>query len=235
MADEKELQLAQMFAMRDGMEGKKEEEPADPAYNTGEILSADQDKEQQPPKEEPVAINSDPWNEEIEDAASKKQKLSSIQFLFPRSGDRKNSPKMPKLVEPNTTEKEGDDYEEYGATQLLDEDEKDECSYKLIAVDSGQEVYINKPVFLIGCQKSACDMVIPQEVKTHVVSRRHAYILLKNEKAYVKDISSNGTFIGTEDLKDSDFYRLPKDTEVELKDRQIIKLANIKLMIVFKK
>ena len=235
MAGDIDKQLAAMFAIRDDMQREKEgDSPKTEDFETEE-MSADQDKtEDIPVAAEEKEDEIDPWDEPKEEVKHKKQKLNGLPYLFP--GKEKNnvpSNEMAKpSVEPSTTEDEDD---EYGKTQLLVEDEPKSRGYKLVALESGQECAIKKPVFLIGCQKNACDLVIPQDVKNHVVSRKHAYILIKNDKAYVKDISSNGTYIGTEGMKDNEFYRLPKDTEVELKDRQVIKLANIKLMFSFDK
>ena len=232
MSSDKEKQLDAMFALRDDM--FKSDTPRAQEYET-EDVSVDQDKtEDIPVATEGKEDETDPWDEPKTESAHKKQKLNGLPYLFPGQ-EKKNNPKNERekpSVEPSTTEEDDDD-DEYGKTQLLVEDEPESLGYTLVFADSGQKIAIGKPVFLIGCQKNVCDLVIPQEVKNHVVSRKHAYVLLKNDKAYVKDISSNGTYIGTEGMKDNEFYRLPKDTEVELKDGQIIKLANIKLMFVF--
>lgn len=63
----------------------------------------------------------------------------------------------------------------------------------------------------------SCDIQIPEKV----ISRHHAEILQYGDKWFIKDCgSTNGTFM--------DGLRLPKDTDVELKNNQEIIFANKK-------
>ena len=152
--------------------------------------------------------------------------------------NKKESAKITAKSEPVhvTSLLDEDDDDEYGKTCLLtDEDEEEEASsYRssLIDLETGVIIEIDRPVFTIGCKKS-CNMVIEQLDKNYI-SRVHAIIYLKNDTAYIKDVSSNGTALGDEDDLRTAFLRLPPDTEVELKDGICIKFPKDRRYI-FKK
>ena len=114
--------------------------------------------------------------------------------------------------------RKADDYE----TSILEEEEKASSFY--LQDENGQKMDITKKYFLVGCG-SMCDLVIKTDPEKHTISRRHAYIIIKNDTLYLKDVSSNGTFIGNP--KDKEMYKLPKDTEVEVREGQFIKFADV--------
>lgn len=110
-----------------------------------------------------------------------------------------------------------DDYK----TSVLEEAQVVSSFY--LESNEGKVIDISKNYFLIGCG-SECDFVIETDPVKHTISRKHAYIIIKNDTAFLKDMSSNGTFIG--DSLSKDFYRIPKDTEVEVRVGQFIKFSD---------
>jgi len=94
---------------------------------------------------------------------------------------------------------------------------------KLLDMQTGEYVEINKTVFTVGISNE-CDLVISQPEKKHTVSRTHASIIIKNDTIYIRDSSSNGTFVGN---TEESFFRLPKGNAVELKNGQLIKFADV--------
>ena len=109
------------------------------------------------------------------------------------------------------------------ATSLLDEEYKAAESAAFLIASDGKKIKIDVPVFKIGISKES-DLVIVQDSKVHTVSRNHAVILTKNDSFYLKDLSSNGTFIG---LNPDNLFRIPKGNEVELKNNMLIKFAGV--------
>ncbi|MCF0151682.1 MAG: FHA domain-containing protein, partial [Firmicutes bacterium] len=97
-------------------------------------------------------------------------------------------------------------------------------SYYLVEMNTNRSFVISKALFVIGALPE-CDLCVAQPPETAAVSRLHALLLLKNGKAYLKDQSTNGTFLGELGMPDSDFYRLPKDTEVEIRSGQVVRFA----------
>ena len=60
-----------------------------------------------------------------------------------------------------------------------------------------------------------------------MISHEHAHLILKNDKAYLRDDgSSNGTFLL--EGEEEDAFKLPKGHEVELKDGCLLLFANRK-------
>ena len=110
----------------------------------------------------------------------------------------------------------------YPVTELLTEEEEAEASYPvLIALETGEEITIDVPCFKIGKTKD-CQLTI---VKNTRVSRAHALILAKNGIYYIKDTkSTNGTFVG----EGKERFRLPENTEMEIKSGQVIAFADQK-------
>ena len=112
-----------------------------------------------------------------------------------------------------------------GKTTLLTEEvpETQKIFPTLTDVETGKIITIEQPETLIGRDKD-CQIIINEKV----ISHKHAYIILKNDKAYMIDNgSSNGTF-AMEDMEETNKFRLPKDLEVEIKDGSIIMLADRK-------
>ena len=130
--------------------------------------------------------------------------------------------------EKNTEIPAKDEDDEYGKTRILSEEDDDDSNVflsSLIDIESGEVVHIDRPVFTIGCKES-CNFVLEDVKGDHVISRVHAAIYLKNDTAYIKDFSSNGTFLGDKDEEKKRFMRLPKETEVELKDGICVMFVN---------
>lgn len=98
-------------------------------------------------------------------------------------------------------------------------------TYYFIEMKTNRSFAVCKAPFLIGALKDACDLFIQQDPEVQAVSRLHAVLVLKNGKAYLKDQSTNGTFLGELGMADKDFYRLPKDTEVEIRSGQVVRFA----------
>lgn len=76
---------------------------------------------------------------------------------------------------------------------------------------------------VIGCSKT-CDIIIPADQKSHTMSRRHAELLFQDDVIYIKDISTNGTFLATVD-EPTKFVRLTKDDPTPIKSDMIVKFA----------
>lgn len=106
-----------------------------------------------------------------------------------------------------------DDTEE---TTLLVDEEPAYHYPALTRISTGENVYIDKPVFRIGKEKSYVDFFI---ANNPAVSRSHADIICRGEIYYIKDLNSkNRTFI-------NDRAIIPNE-EFELHDGDAIRLAN---------
>lgn len=125
---------------------------------------------------------------------------------------------------PVETSKDADD-ENLGKTQLLTPPEPlpEEKTYPTLTdIETGEIISIEQPETLIGRSKK-CQVRISDDV----ISHEHAYLMLKNDKAYLRDDkSSNGTFIY--ENEDAEPFKIPYGLEVEIKDGCIIQFANIK-------
>lgn len=104
----------------------------------------------------------------------------------------------------------------------------------LICVGSGEIAVISKKLYTVGFSYK-CDLKVRQpDPEHHTVSRLHATFVTKADgRVYVRDESTNGTFIGTNPKKAESFFRLPKGNELEIKDGQYIKFADA--LYVFRK
>lgn len=122
-------------------------------------------------------------------------------------------------------------FEEYTTTGLLED--RPGTGYELVSAEDGSSVHFSKESVLVGCREDLCDFVIAQDPKNHRVSREHAYLIMNEGKVFVKDISANGTFLGLPETPDKEMFRLPKDTEVEVRDGQIIRFADRKYQIKY--
>lgn len=122
---------------------------------------------------------------------------------------------------------EEDDEEDLGKTQILTPPEEEFQFSKyptLTDLDSGEEIEITQPETTIGRSRK-CQV----QISDTVISHEHAHLILKNDKAYLRDDkSSNGTFVLGDDEKDK--FRLPRGLEVEIKSGSIIMLANRKFL-----
>lgn len=122
---------------------------------------------------------------------------------------------------------EDEDEEDLGKTQLLTppEDEIEFAKYPTLTdLASGEVIEITQPETTIGRSRK-CQV----QIADTVISHEHAHLILKNDKAYLRDDkSSNGTFILGEDEKDR--FKLPRGLEVEIKSGSTIQFANRKYL-----
>ena len=104
----------------------------------------------------------------------------------------------------------------------------------LVNVASGEVAVIHKKLFTVGFSYK-CDLKVRQpDPEHHTVSRLHATLVTREGgRVYVRDESTNGTYIGTNPKKPESFFRLPKGNELEIKDGQYIKFADV--LFVFRK
>ena len=114
------------------------------------------------------------------------------------------------------------DYDDEGTT-VLDENEgttvlKDNTPVfpYLIRLNTFEKVFVNKPIFRIGKEKSYVDFFV---MSNNAVSRIHADIVTRNNRYYIKDNNStNHTFVnGT---------MIPVNQETEIYDGDTLMLAN---------
>lgn len=121
---------------------------------------------------------------------------------------------------------DGGDSIEQNSTVILEEAEifNPRNFPTLTNLATNETIIIDKPVFTIGCSEK-CDYMIRQDAKVHTVSRHHATIIVRPDTTYVEDKSSNGTFIGTDPKEATTFFRLLKDSEIQVKNGQYIKFA----------
>ena len=135
-----------------------------------------------------------------------------------------NKEKSVYKASPIETSKDADD-ENLGKTQLLTPPEplpEEKIYPTLTSIETGEIISIEQPETLIGRSKK-CQV----RISDNVISHEHAYLMLKNDKAYLRDDkSSNGTFIY--ENEDAEPFKLPYGLEVEIKDGCIIQFANIK-------
>lgn len=100
------------------------------------------------------------------------------------------------------------------ATSFLGENNRKPAKIKDLSTGEVRKITSNP--FLIGKSQS-CDLV----VQSNYVSRHHAEILRSSDKYFIKDLNStNGTFVES--------FKLPAETEIELKNEQTIIFANKK-------
>ncbi len=85
----------------------------------------------------------------------------------------------------------------------------------LVHIRSGQEIRIQKEVFVIGKDKAIADLVLSNKT----ISRKHAEIITKGTHYFLKDNNStNQTFVGGKPIK--------PDTNVEIFSGSIIRFSN---------
>ncbi len=114
------------------------------------------------------------------------------------------------------------------ATALLTEDDEqtsllvEEHYPSFLRVLTGEEIFINKPVFRFGKEKNHADYCV---VDNHAVSRRHADIITRGQNYFVKDLDSrNHTYINNQ--------LLTPQCEVEIRDGDILKLGNEEFIFI---
>lgn len=96
-------------------------------------------------------------------------------------------------------------------------------SARLVHVRSGEEVKIEKEIFVIGKDKSIADLVLPNKT----ISRKHAEIITKGTHYFLKDNhSTNQTFVGGKPIK--------PDTNIEIFSGSIIKFSNEEYRFIVK-
>ncbi len=120
--------------------------------------------------------------------------------------------------------------EEEEATAMLVEDEDEKTGLlveddtlvvqvhypKLVRVQTGEEIAINKQVFRLGKEKSCVDYFVSGNV---AVSRSHADMVTRGNKVFVKDLNSrNHTYINNQ--------LLAAQCETEIYSGDTLKLAN---------
>ncbi|MEY8369073.1 FHA domain-containing protein [Anaerovoracaceae bacterium 42-11] len=134
--------------------------------------------------------------------------------------EKKKEDVLPIEKKPEIENDEKVEEENYGETQLLtpvaEENEIQALKYpSLTRIETGEVYDIDKPVYRIG-KNTQCSIRLTENV---AVSRLHAELLVKNGTCYIRDLGSkNGTFV--EDFK------IPPETEMEIKDGQTLKFAN---------
>ena len=102
------------------------------------------------------------------------------------------------------------------ATSLLTNINQSQNYAYLIKKNSFDRIYVNKPVFRIGKERSYADYSV---MNNNAVSRLHADIINKNGVYFIKDNNStNGTFVNG--------VRIQSNIEVEIFDGNTITLAN---------
>lgn len=107
--------------------------------------------------------------------------------------------------------------EDYGATGLLQEDDlvSDSRVAYIMRKFNEERVAIDKPVFRIGKGENYVDFCI----RNDKVSRSHADIITRGTQYYIMDLNStNYTYLNGK--------RIPAQSEVELRDGDLIRLAN---------
>lgn len=123
------------------------------------------------------------------------------------------------LNEENTTLLEDDEQ-----TTLLDESIEWNSAQQfqqrrypyLIRVSVGERIDIDKPVFRLGKERQYVDYFV---TNNNAVSRSHANIVTRSNRYFVVDLNTtNYTYINGQII--------PANTEVEIFDRNILKLAN---------
>lgn len=86
----------------------------------------------------------------------------------------------------------------------------------LIRVSSSERIDIDKPVFRLGKERQYVDYFV---TNNNAVSRSHANIITRSNRYFVVDLNTtNYTYINGQII--------PANTEVEIFDRNILKLAN---------
>lgn len=86
----------------------------------------------------------------------------------------------------------------------------------LLRSKTGEKYDVDKPVFRIGTEQAYCDLFISDN---SFISRSHADIITRDERYYVVDRNStNKTYV--------DGKVIARETEVEIFDGSILKLAN---------
>ena len=103
-------------------------------------------------------------------------------------------------------------FDESGKTAFMTEESSVDPVLKDLS--TGAEIALDRNPFIVG-KLPSCDLCIASKV----VSRRHAEIRQDHDRVYVKDLGSlNGTFLQG--------FRLPPDTEMEVKSGQTVVFAN---------
>lgn len=102
------------------------------------------------------------------------------------------------------------------ATGLLDEHEVNVHFPALYRVLTEETIYLNKPVFRLGKEKSYVDYFITNNI---AVSRSHADIITRGSRYFVIDLNSkNHTYINSQEL--------PIHCEIEIRDGDRLTLGN---------
>lgn len=83
----------------------------------------------------------------------------------------------------------------------------------------------------IGCG-SASDIQLKNPTEVRAISRSHAEVILDHGKVYLKDISTNGTYLHMEDGEEA-YTRLKKGVPTEIKHGSLVKFASRVMLIYF--
>ena len=102
------------------------------------------------------------------------------------------------------------------STALLTENQPKVHYPTLFRTLTAETIYINKPVYRLGKERSYVDYFI---TNNSVISRSHADIITRNGRYYIKDLNSkNHTYINNQ--------KLPVHCEIEIHNGDRLKLAN---------
>ena len=163
-------------------------------------------------KKKPEALRTDAANEAVSrkiPAAEKKKP----EALHTNTAAETVSRKIPAAEEkkPEDSHREPK-FDESGKTAFMTESSSIDPVLKDLS--TGAEIALDRNPFIVG-KLPSCDLCIASKV----VSRRHAEIRQDHDRVYVKDLGSlNGTFLQG--------FRLPPDTEMEVKSGQTVVFAN---------
>ena len=87
------------------------------------------------------------------------------------------------------------------------------------------EIYrITSEKTVIGAS-SECDIILREEGK-RTISRNHAVLIYEGGKFFMRDISSNGTYLANLDDPLISFKRIPKGSQMEIESGQPVKFVH---------
>lgn len=115
-----------------------------------------------------------------------------------------------------TTVLGAEEYDDGGTTVLGADTFEEPTIPHLIREKTQEKIFVNKPSFHIGKEQTYCDYVIPEN---NAVSRRHAYIITRDQRYYVADNdSTNKTYVNNR--------AIPANKEIEIFSGTKLKFAN---------
>ncbi len=133
-------------------------------------------------------------------------------FLSEERGEAKQGG-LPDFEEETGLLTEAEDTE---GTALLAQEGAEACYPALSRILTGETIYIDKPVYRLGKERSYVDYFVTNNI---AVSRSHADIITRGNRYYIKDLNSkNHTYINSR--------KIPAQLETELHDGDVIRLGN---------